>query len=100
MALQPAQLKTTAGEPLPIIGCICAEVCITHMESSVQQNVIVVSSLIAPLILGLDFFQQRGLILDFTSADVKIYHKDVLHRTSEHLQPLWEETWRNMPHVG
>lgn len=70
------------------------------MESSVQQNFIVVSHLIAPVILGLDFFQQHGLILDFTNADVKVYPKNALHRTPEHLQPVWEETQRNIPHIG
>jgi len=69
-------------------------------ESSVPHNFIVVSSLIAPVILGLDFFQQHGLILDFTSVDVKIYPKNVLHRTSDHLQPIWKETRRNMPNIG
>ena len=56
MVLPPVQLKTAAGEPLLIVDWIRAEVCIAHMESSVQQNFIVASSLIAPLILGLDFF--------------------------------------------
>ena len=64
MALPPVQLKTTAGEPLPIIDYIRTQVCIPNMESSVQQNFVVVSSLIAPVILGPDFFQQHGLILD------------------------------------
>ena len=100
MALPPVQLKTAAGEPLPIIDYIRTQVCIPNMESSVQQNFVVVSSLIAPVILGLDFFQQHGLILDFTTADVKIYPKNVLYRAPERLQPIWEETQRNMPHIG
>ena len=50
--------------------------------------------------MGLDFFQQHGLILDFTAADVKIYSKNVLYRVPERLQPIWEETQRNMPHIG
>ena len=49
--------------------------------------------------MGRDFLQQHGLILDFTSADVKIYPKNVLHRTSEHLPPIWEETCGNMLHI-
>ena len=56
VALPPIQLKTAAGEPLPIIDYIQTRVCIANMESSVQQNFVVVSSLIAPVILGLDFF--------------------------------------------
>ena len=82
MALLPIQLKIVVGEPLPIIDYICTQVCIPNMESSVQQNFVVISSLIAPVILGLDFFQQHGLILDFTAADVKIYPKNVLYSTT------------------
>ena len=100
MALPLVQLKTAADEPLPIIDYIRTQVCIPNMESSVQQNFVVVSSLIAPVILGLEFFQQHGLILDFTAADVKIYPKNVLYRTPERLQPIWEEIQRNMPHIG
>jgi len=100
MALPLVQLKTASGEPLPIIDCICTQVCVTNMESLVQQKFIFVSHLIAPVILGLDFFQQHGLILDFSGADVKIYPKNILHGTLEHLQLIWEETQRNIPHVG
>ena len=100
VALPPIQLKTAAGEPLPIIDYIQTRVCIANMESSVQQNFVVVSSLIAPVILGLDFFQQHGLILDFTGGDIKIYAKRVPRSPPDYLQPLWEETQRNIPHIG
>jgi len=39
-------------------------------------------------------------MVDFNSADVKIYPKNTLHGTLEHLQPIWEETQRNIPHIG
>ena len=46
MELPPIQLKTASGEPLPIIDCICTQVCVANMESPVQQKFIVVSHLI------------------------------------------------------
>ena len=100
MVLPSIQLKTAAGEPLPIIDYIQTQVCIANMESSVQQNFVVVSSLIAPVILGLDFFQQHGLILDFTGTNIKIYSKGIPHSPPDCLLPIWEETQRNIPHIG
>ena len=50
MVLPSIQLKTAAGGPLPIIDYIQTRVCIVDMESSVEQNFVVVSSLIAPSI--------------------------------------------------
>ena len=99
-ALSPIQLKTAAGEPLPIIDYIQTQVCIANMESSVQQNFVVVSSLVAPVILGLDFFQQHGLILDFTGSNIKIYSKRAPHSPPDRLQSIWKETQRNIPHIG
>ena len=46
------------------------------------------------------FFQQHGLILDFTGGDIKIYAKRVPRSPPDYLQPLWEETQRNIPHIG
>ena len=101
MVLPSIQLKTAAGEPLPIIDYIQTQVCIANMESSVHQNfVVVVSSLIAPVILGLDFFQQHKLILDFTGTNIKIYSKGIPHSPPDCLLPIWEETQRNIPHIG
>lgn len=39
MAVPPVELmiKTATGKPLPIVDCIHAEVCITHMESSFEK---------------------------------------------------------------
>ena len=100
MALPSIQLKTAAGDPLPIIDYIQTQVHIAYMESAVQQNFVVVNSLIAPVILGLDFFQEHGLILDFTDTSIKIYSKGILHSPPECLQSIWEETQRNIPHIG
>ena len=88
MALPSIRLKTAAGDPLPIIDYIQTQVRIANMESSVQQNFVVVNSLIAPVILGLDFFQEHGLILDFTDTNIKIYSKGILHSPPECLQSI------------
>ena len=59
------------------------------------------SDLITPAILGLDFLQQHGLVLDFSSEVIKVYPKrkytDVEH---EHLQHMVEEAHNNKPHIG
>ena len=37
--------------------------------------IFVVSDVITPTILGLDFLQQHGLVLDFSSEIIKVYPK-------------------------
>ena len=60
------QLQTASGEALPIMDYVSVDVQLNKMKTSVCHNFIIVSSLIAPVILGIDFFQQHHLILDFT----------------------------------
>ena len=63
--LPQIQLQTASGESLPIIDYVSVDVQIGKMKTSVRHNFIIVSSLIAPVILGIDFFQQHSLVLDF-----------------------------------
>ena len=60
-----------------------------------------VSDLIVPAILGLDFLQQHGLVLDFSSKAVQVYpkekHTDV---KCQELRHIVEEARNNKPHVG
>ena len=60
-----------------------------------------VSELILPAILGPDFLQQHGLVLDFSSNAVQVYpkekHTDV---KCQELRHLVEEARNNKPHVG
>ena len=79
--LPQVQLQTAPGELLPIIDYVSVDVQLNTMSTSIHYNFLVVTSLIAPVIW---FFQQHGLILDFTKLTIQIYPKqddipDVLH---------------------
>ena len=50
------QLQTASGEALPIMDYVSVDVQLNKMKTSVCHNFIIVSSLIAPVILGIDFF--------------------------------------------
>ena len=53
-----------------ILGCIALPECLGKLH--VKHPLVVVCSLIAPVILGVDFLQKHGLTLDFTSNPVGI----------------------------
>ena len=63
-------LRTASGIPLPIVKYVTASVVIQNMQR-MQQDFFVVSDLIVPAILGLDFLQQHGLVLDFSNNFVQ-----------------------------
>ena len=67
---QPLRLVTASGEPLPIVDHIVAPVRVQQLD--VDHDFVVVNNLVAPVILGIDFMQRHGLILDFTSVPVKV----------------------------
>ena len=69
-----AKLITALGEPLSIVDHVKT----TDSFKTVHEFV-VVESLIYPVILGIDFLQQNGLMLDFTTIPVSMCHsgKDV-----------------------
>ena len=56
-------LVSAMGEPIPVLGRV--------LSRSITPWV-VVQSLIAPVILGIDFLQAYGLILDFTTTPVHV----------------------------
>ena len=58
-------LRTASGIPLSIVKYVTASVLIQDMQRMLQQDFFVVSDLIVPAILGLDFLQQHGLVLGF-----------------------------------
>jgi len=68
-------LKTASGVLLPTVKYITTSVLIENMESPVQHDFFVVSDLIAPAILGLDFLQNHNLVLDFSEDTVQVYPK-------------------------
>ena len=94
-------LRTASGIPLPVVKYVTASVLIQNMETILRHDFFVVSDLIVPAILGLDFLQQHGLVLDFSSNAVQVYpkekHTDV---KCQELRHIVEEAQNNKPHVG
>ena len=86
--LPQIQLQTASGESLPIIDYVSVDVQIGKMKTPVRHNFIIVSSLIAPIILGIDFFQQHNLVLDFTESTVQIYPKH--DNIPYEIQSIWD----------
>ena len=61
---------SATGEPIPVLGRVTLPVQVGPIE--VDHPLVVVQSLIAPVILGIDFLQAHGLILDFTTTPVHV----------------------------
>lgn len=64
------KLVSAAGEPIPVIGEVVAPISVGTLH--VDHNFVVVHSLITPVILGIDFLQKHGIVLDFTTTPVTI----------------------------
>ena len=81
-------LRTASGIPLPVVKYVTASVLIQNMETMLH-DFFVVSDLIVPTMLGLDFLQQHGLVLDFSSNAVQMYlkvkHTDVGCQELQHM---------------
>ena len=69
-ARRPLQLVTASGEQLPIVEHIRAPVKLGELE--LLQEFVVVENLVAPVILGVDFLHENGLVLDFTQSHVEV----------------------------
>ena len=86
------QLVSAAGEPIPVVGQ--AKVVVQVGQLRVEHSLVVVRSLITPVILGMDFLQQHGLILDFTSTPIGVTSFHSPPNSDVHLQdigPIVEE---------
>ena len=68
--VRPLKLVTASGDPLPILGCVHAP--ITLGELKLLHEFVVVESLVAPVILGVDFLRGNSLVLDFTQSPVGV----------------------------
>ena len=86
LASNELQLVSAAGEPIPVVGRVVLPVQVGGLH--VEHPMIVVQSLITQVILGMDFLQKHGLVLDFT-LPVNIQLRDFVetHITeAQHLQ--------------
>ena len=65
------QLVTASGAPLPILGHIRSSIQVGEIE--LVHSFVVVRELVAPVILGVDFLHDNGLVLDFTQSPVQVH---------------------------
>ena len=89
--LEGLNLVSAAGEPISVIGKIMAPIQVGNIHT--DHSFIVVRSLITSVILGMDFLQKHGIVLDFTTIPVTIKDKK-RPPTNIHseLQPILEAT--------
>ncbi|KAL5496265.1 hypothetical protein EMCRGX_G012510 [Ephydatia muelleri] len=82
-------LVTASGDALPILDRIKATVQFQNLESPLLHDFLVVKDLVAPVILGVNFLHQQGLVLDFTSYPVKVHHDGapIVHHPAHHSTP-------------
>ena len=86
------QLVSAAGEPMPVVGQ--ANVVVQVGQLSVEHPLVVVDSLISPVILGMDFLQQHGLVLDFASSPISVTTRHTppnSHGQLQDIQPIVED---------
>ena len=66
------RLVSAGEEELPIMNNVKAAVKLSGIEEVPEHSFIVVDQLISQVILGVDFLQQQGLVLDFTTLPVLV----------------------------
>ena len=92
--LEGLNLVSAAGEPISVIGKIVAPIQVGNIHA--DHSFIVVHSLITSVILGMDFLQKHGIVLDFTKMPVTIQDKKrPPTNTHSELQPILEPTRKN-----
>ena len=64
------RLVTAAGEAIPVVGYMSVPVRLGQVN--VVHPFVVVKSLIAGVILGIDFLQQHRLVLDFAYSPIQV----------------------------
>lgn len=68
--IRQLQLVTASGDQLPILGHVRASIQLGELEF--VHTFVVVARLVAPVIVGVDFLHDKGLVLDFTQMPVKV----------------------------
>jgi len=81
---------SAAGEPISVLGQITANIQLGSVKAA--HCFIVVRSLITPVIIGVDFMQRHGLVLDFTTSPVTIHDSIGSNRCPPEMEPLLEAT--------
>ena len=84
------RLVTAAGTPIPITDYVQAHVTIGNVK--VTQQFLMVNSLIAPVILGIDFMKRHKVTLDFTTTPVGVHFNGVelAQELPQELREMWD----------
>ena len=85
---RPVQLVTASGEQLPILEHIQAMVQLGELE--LPHNFVVVEKLVAPVILGVDFLHNNGLVLDFSQTPVVVHYANTGPSAESNVFPLYQ----------
>jgi len=100
---RPLCLVTASGDQLPILRHIRAKVQLGEFD--VFHDFVVVEKLVTSVILGIDFLQQNGLILDFNQTPVAVCKKFPYPLPStdpvalSQIIPIHEDVFQNQAHV-
>ena len=92
-------LQTASGDPMAIIDCVSTVVWLPGMNKDIVHTFIVVKDLIAPAIIGVDFFQQHKLTVDFSKGSIHIYSLPQ-STVSDDLQHIWQAAVKHKPPVN
>ncbi|KAL5503413.1 hypothetical protein EMCRGX_G010361, partial [Ephydatia muelleri] len=68
------QLVTAAGEKLKIVDYVTAPIQVG--DRTIEHNFVVVDNLITSVILGVDFMQKHGLVLNFSHSPVQVLYNN------------------------
>ena len=95
------QLVTASGDKLPILQHVKASIQLG--ELNVLHEFVVVKTLVAPVILGIDFLQANGLMLDFTHNSVTVTVRSPKLTSTQssmaiaQIVPIYEATQKGVP---
>ena len=100
-AVKPVHLVTASGDKLPILQHIRALVQLG--ECNIFHEFVVVKSLVTPVILGVDFLSENGLVLDFSQTPILVQSSSLRSRPSiesniaiAHVFPIYEASQANL----
>ena len=98
------QLVTASGDKLPILQHVKASIQLGELIN-VLNEFVVVKTLVAPVILGIDFLQGNGLMLDFTHNPVAVTIRSPKLTSTEsnvavaQIVPIYEATQKGVLQV-
>ncbi|MDD9853556.1 MAG: retropepsin-like aspartic protease/reverse transcriptase, partial [Deltaproteobacteria bacterium] len=88
------ELVTASGEKLKVVDHISALVQVGEVQTNHQ--FVVVNRLVAPVILGVDFLQENGLVLDFSLPQVEVRKNAQGNQKRETIDVDTREEWEKV----